>query len=152
MYQSPHSVERLDLNNSSNVNQYKIYFIVHNQAYYCGPWSKALPSGKGTCLFADGSYYEGSFKDGEADDDKGHLVLPNGATYRGTIRRSVIEGEGEMRHSVGSDNSYIYNGEWEAGKPHGFGIEKYGDGSQYEGYFQNGVKHCYDPNQTIEKK
>jgi len=24
--------------------------------------------------------------------------------------------------------------------------------AKYEGYFQNGVKHCYDPNQTIEKK
>jgi hypothetical protein len=151
MYASPHPDDRLTLNNSTS-SQYKTYLIAHNQAYYRGPWSKGLPEGKGTCIFADGSYYEGDFLDGEADDEHAHLILPTGASYRGQIKKSIIEGEGEMRQSVGSEDSYIYKGTWKAGKPHGHGVEKYGDGSEYEGPFANGLKSCFDPEKTIEEK
>lgn len=57
-----------------------------------------------------------------------------------------------MRQSIDTENSYHYKGSWKQGKPHGFGIEKYGDGSEYEGQFVEGVKSCYDPHTTILAK
>lgn len=57
-----------------------------------------------------------------------------------------------MQQAIGTDNRYVYKGSWKQGKPHGFGIEKYGDGSEYEGYFVEGVKSCYDPDTTIPDK
>jgi hypothetical protein len=40
-----------------------------------------------------------------------------------------------LRHNIGKEKSYSYKGSWFAGKPHGYGIEEYGDGSKYVGYF-----------------
>lgn len=50
------------------------------------------------------------------------MILANGAIYKGSIKKSVIEGKGIMRQSVGNERSYIYNGNWAAGKPHGEGV------------------------------
>jgi hypothetical protein len=57
-----------------------------------------------------------------------------------------------MRQSIGSENSYAYKGIWSNGRPHGFGVEKFGDGSEYEGWFVEGAKCCYDTNMTIPEK
>jgi hypothetical protein len=57
-----------------------------------------------------------------------------------------------MRQAIDTENSYIYKGSWKQGKPHGFGIEKYGDGSVYEGQFVEGVKSCYDSDASIPEK
>jgi hypothetical protein len=127
-----------------------VYLIAHNQAYYCGGWLGMFPEGTGYCIFSDGSYYEGNFSSGDTDDKDGYLILPNGASYRGEVRRSVIEGEGEMRQNIGQEKSYSYKGNWLAGKPHGFGIEEYGDGSKYVGFFEAGVKRCFDETKTIK--
>lgn len=84
--------------------------IVHNKAYYRGPWKNGFPHGRGVCIFADGTYYEGMFEEGEAEDTDAYLVLTNGAIYKGNIHKSAIEGQGEIKHTVGSEQVYLYKG------------------------------------------
>ena len=47
----------------------------------------------------------------------------------------MFHGRGTLTYK---DESFIYDGEWENGKPEGRGIEMFGDGSKFEGDFKNG--------------
>jgi hypothetical protein len=93
---------RSSLYHSGKENPEQVYLIAHNKAYYCGGWEGGFPEGNGYCIFADGSYYEGNFNHGDAEDKEAYLILPNGASYRGEVKNSVIEGEGELRHNIGN--------------------------------------------------
>ena len=42
-----------------------------------------LPHGKGRAIYHDGSYYIGYFEEGEAEDQRGIVIFPNGAIYEG---------------------------------------------------------------------
>lgn len=42
-----------------------------------------LPHGKGRAIYPDGSYYIGNFEEGEAEDQRGIVIFPNGAIYEG---------------------------------------------------------------------
>ncbi len=53
---------------------------------------------------------------GTAFDDNGLLLFPNGAYYSGNIIDSKIQGKGKLIH-----NKYSYEGQWQHGKPNGFG-------------------------------
>jgi hypothetical protein len=56
------------------------------------------------------------------------------------VVKSKIEGVGKLVHKL----TYTYEGPWHNGKPNGFGKETYDDGSSFEGFFENGQKHCYE--------
>ena len=43
----------------------------------------------------------------------------------------------------GSNESYTFTGEWENGKPNGYGIKIYSDGTTNRGYFKDGKLHGY---------
>ena len=43
----------------------------------------------------------------------------------------------------GSNESYTFTGEWENGKPNGYGIKIYLDGTTNRGYFKDGKLHGY---------
>lgn len=43
----------------------------------------------------------------------------------------------------GSTAPYIFTGEWENGKPNGYGIKYYSDGTTNRGYFKNGMLNGY---------
>lgn len=43
----------------------------------------------------------------------------------------------------GSNASYTFTGEWENGKPNGYGIKTYSNGTINRGYFKNGMLHGY---------
>ncbi len=49
-----------------------------------------LPHGPGTAVYPDGSYYVGNFDEGEAHDQNGYLILPNGSQYQGNIVKSKL--------------------------------------------------------------
>lgn len=43
----------------------------------------------------------------------------------------------------GSTEPYTFTGEWENGKPNGYGIKYYSDGTTNRGYFKNGMLNGY---------
>lgn len=113
--------------------------IKHNKVFYRGEWENSLPNGRGWAIYPDGSYLQGNFIRGKVNDKDGLLILKNGAVYKGSIVDSEISGQGVL-----SDTNYLYDGNWEAGKPHGRGYELFGKdkrGKIYEGDFVMGLKH-----------
>ena len=60
------------------------------------------------------------------------------AVYEGEYNMSSqYHGKGKITYKDGS----YYDGEWENGKRHGFGIEWLYDGSSYRGYYQDDKRH-----------
>jgi len=74
--------------------------------------------GSGTFRYADGSVYEGEWKDGKR---------------HGTGTCQYVDGN-------------VYEGEWKDGKPHGRGRLRYADRTVYEGVWADGQLQSHSPN------
>lgn len=114
------------------------HYITEKQAYYDGYWLNGVPHGFGRMYYDDRCYYEGTFSRGEPDSKDGLYVYPDGSTYRGEVRCSMANGRGTLSIANGLME---YTGDWKNDKPHGYGIERFRDGSTYEGEFKEGLKH-----------
>ena len=86
-----------------------------------------------TKQYDDGSFYEGTFKDGR-QDGIGTYRLPNGYEYTGEWVAGEIRGKGVARFPNGS----VYEGQFAAGKPEGTGKITYSNGGSYEGDWTEG--------------
>ncbi|KRZ77375.1 Notchless -like protein 1, partial [Trichinella papuae] len=75
-----------------------------------------------------GAVYSGSWLLGKPHGN-GHLTTKNNCVYRGHFRDGLMDGYGEYK-IVGENGRWQFNkGQWKA------------DGSSYEGYFENNVRH-----------
>ena len=83
-------------------------------------------SGRGTCVYADGSEYRGSWRSNR-HNGFGTLVYPNMDEYQGKWVAGVRCGKGVWKSAQGTD---VYDGIWEGDVPHGFGVRSYYDGSR----------------------
>ena len=72
-------------------------------------------SGQGKLQMADGSYYEGTFVDGEIDGRGIRYFSQNGSKYSGQFVRGEFHGRGTMMYADGS----TYEGEWYRNRKHG---------------------------------
>lgn len=69
-------------------------------------------------------------------------IYPNGDTYEGFLRKFKRHGFGlfiskpTYAHSL-EDNEYEYEGEWKNDLRDGYGVQRYADGSTYEGLWVN---------------
>ena len=97
----------------------------------CG--AQNIKDGYGKRTLADGSVYEGQFKDGDFEG-KGTLTYPNGQQYTGEFKFGLFDGEGVLVYSDGSK----YEGQFREGALNGQGTITYADGTQYKGSFKDG--------------
>ena len=69
------------------------------QASYEGEWVMDSRSGKGKCVYKDGSSYTGLFKEGLFEGE-GTYVWAEGHTYTGFWKGNKMEGKGEFVHAT----------------------------------------------------
>lgn len=74
-------------------SDYENFYIKSKDTYFrarAKDFSNGLPQGRGSALYPDGTYYIGNFNEGEAEDERGILIFPNGAVYEGRVERSKL--------------------------------------------------------------
>jgi hypothetical protein len=103
---------------------------------YEGFWNlKGKYEGYGILVKADGSKYEGFWKDGSLEGI-GRFFSSDGNYYEGNFVNGVTSGFGIYIHN----DRTRYQGEWLNDQPHGRGKEFFPDGSVFEGNFLIGKK------------
>ncbi len=115
----------------------KPQITLQNGAKYEGEWNEATKQrdGKGTQIWADGSLYEGFWKNDKANG-RGRLIHADGDVYEGEWKDDKAHGFGRYMHTDGAQ----YEGYWKEDKQHGQGKETWPDGAQYEGDYVDGKK------------
>lgn len=105
-----------------------------------GEWNKANDSrhGRGLQVWADGSIYEGYWKNDQANG-RGRLIHADGDVYDGYWKDDKANGFGKYEHLDGAQ----YEGYWEDDKQHGKGKEEWPDGAKYEGNYKFGKKEGF---------
>ena len=91
--------------------------------------------GRGVYRYADGSVYEGDFKDGKKHG-LGMDRYADGAVYEGDWKDDKMHGRGVCRYPSGE----VYEGDYKDGKKHGRGVFR-SDGAVYEGDYKDGKKN-----------
>lgn len=104
---------------------------------YVGQLNGLKPDGAGKLERINGSYIEGTFRDGLPLTGK--LVSARGGEYEGQFSAGIAGGEGTLRYPKGAPaTSYV--GGVALGKPSGRGVLS-GPTGRYEGGFLNGEPH-----------
>lgn len=113
-------------------------------------------NGEGIFAYADGSRYEGQFRNSKPDIH-GTFTYPNDDKYVGSFKEGVRHGSGELFHPDGS----VTSGQWKEGEyigtneyvdirhlgciegdcQNGSGQYIFKDGAHYEGQFKDGYPH-----------
>ena len=106
-------------------------------ARYIGQVSGFKPEGAGKLQRINGSYIEGTFRDGLPVSGK--LVSERGGEYEGQFDAGVAGGQGALRYSK-EEPAIGYVGGIALGKPAGRGVLN-GRTGRYEGGFLNGEPH-----------
>ncbi|MGH1363168.1 MAG: MORN repeat-containing protein [Calditrichia bacterium] len=112
-----------------------------------GAISGDCENGRGTYLFADGSRYEGRWKEnmshgaGRLYDENGKLIksgIWSEGVYMGKLESGDIDsGKAKIKLASG----VIYDGQFKDGKISGKGTLSYVNGDRYEGEVSNGLAH-----------
>ncbi|KDO24818.1 hypothetical protein SPRG_09651 [Saprolegnia parasitica CBS 223.65] len=101
--------------------------------------ANGLRTGSGKLVFANGDTYVGQFAQGYRHGagiftyDRGQRV------YEGEWKLSLRHGKGKETWRVNDTTLYSYDGEYERGVPHGYGLERK-KLAKYAGEFQHGKK------------
>lgn len=98
--------------------------------------SKDMRDGQGFVLWADGSIYDGWWKD-DKPHGNGIKVFINGDAYVGSFRAGKMSGKGTYYKA---DNSK-YEGEWQDNLQNGNGTQTWSDNHSYEGQWKEGTIH-----------
>lgn len=79
-------------------------------------------------LLDTGAQYEGEFLKGtNIREGKGKQIWADGSVYEGYWKNSKANGRGRLIHADGD----IYEGEWKDDKADGFGVYRHLDGARY---------------------
>ena len=108
-----------------------------NGSRYVGRVNGLKPDGSGKLERVNGSYFEGTFRDGLPLTGK--LVSERGGEYEGQFSGGMASGQGTLRYPRGAAAA-SYVGDVALGKPAGRGVLK-GPNGRYEGDFLNGEPH-----------
>ncbi|MGH8435367.1 MAG: C13 family peptidase [Pseudomonas sp.] len=122
---------------------------------YRGEVLNGLLQGPGRVDYANGSWFQGQFKDGQPEglgkwqgpsgesyvgefhqglfDGQGKLTYSNGSSYEGGFKQARMEGEGTLKQ-----DGLSYRGEFKQDRYHGFGKLERADGSSFQGRFVQG--------------
>lgn len=108
-----------------------------NNSKYVGHFEKSKKNGHGRYEWADGSFYEGNFKDGVFDGEGTYYFADLKKTYTGGFRNANMEGFGK---EVWQDGK-VYVGHFKKGRKHGEGTMTYPNKKQYRGNWEKNLKH-----------
>lgn len=129
--------------------------LFRDKSTYDGSFQKGLFEGSGTRTWANGSYFEGQFKDGFKVEGKYHDSF-NNSTYVGSFLRGKKHGSGKEIWKGKAGSSFFdpvmgwkhetgtfckYSGEYEYGFCHGEGIFSAPDSRYYEGQWHRNKPH-----------
>ena len=106
-----------------------------NGTVYEGDFKDGLANGSGKCKFSNGDVYEGEFKN-DLMHGKGKCVYADGEVYEGNWLNNAMT-HGVLKFNGGD----VYEGDFVNGERHGIGIMRYTDGDVYEGEYANGQRH-----------
>lgn len=101
------------------VRKKKALIKLENGAMYEGEWAEESKKDKTE-----------PFK--ERRDGRGYQIWADGSLYEGYWKNDKANGRGRLIHADGD----VYEGEWKDDKAHGFGRYMHTDGAQYEGYWK----------------
>lgn len=86
----------------------------------------------------NGAKYKGEWNlDTNKRDGRGQQIWADGSLYEGMWKNDKANGLGRLIHADGD----VYEGEWKDDKAHGFGKYMHTDGAQYEGYWKEDKQH-----------
>lgn len=106
--------------------------------HFSGFFVDDSPLGEGRLIFNNGDFLIGNFK-GNNIDGQGELHFMSRETvFKGQFKNNMPNGQGDLNSEFCQDG---YSGKWKNGKKHGFGIERWEDGTVYEGSFFEDQKH-----------
>jgi len=116
--------------------------LMDDGSKYLGVWKDGKRNGKGKQLFKDGTVFECTWVNGQAD---GPCILIvggdslEGATqpkFVGSVKNNQANGPGEFEYSDGS----VVKGYWERDEKNGFFSETWSDGTLFKGNYVDGKK------------
>jgi hypothetical protein len=109
---------------------------------YVGRWLDGAKHGAGTYTYADGSVYDGSWLNDLRHGPGATMREAGGGTFRGEYRAGSRAQGRYVWPTAGGPHSTgaTYDGEWQAGQPHGQGTLVNGQGT-YTGGWRAGKKH-----------
>ena len=88
--------------------------------------------------FEDGARYKGEWLDGtHIKEGKGMVIYADGSVYEGYWKNDYRHGPGRYIHT----DSYVYEGERRIDKKHGRGKEVHANGNMYVGMYFDGERN-----------
>jgi len=112
--------------------------------HYKGGYINNKKNGSGIYESKGNFIYEGQFKDNEITGNGLMIYYTTDDTYEGGLVKGNRNGKGIYKWKTGSSSGRTYNGDWENGKMHGYGLLTNPDGSKlYEGAFYKGEYHGF---------
>ncbi|XP_069112126.1 MORN repeat-containing protein 1-like isoform X1 [Argopecten irradians] len=114
-----------------------VYTYENKYFRYEGQWKNGKKHGQGKLQMQDGSYYEGTFCDGEINGHGFRYFSTSGCKYTGQFHKGELHGTGKMIYTDGS----IYDGQWYRNRKHGYGVMRSSDSAVYEGAYQSNLRH-----------
>lgn len=91
---------------------------------------------EGTITEADGTVYEGTFRDNQLFG-MGKMRSPDGTVHEGEFQNGRMHGKGSAKNASGER---IYEGDYENGEIHGRGTAYFPEGKTIEGVFDRGIE------------
>lgn len=110
--------------------------------YYEGGWVRGAQSGKGECLYSDGTKVIGEWESGWICGT-GECWYSDGSRYQGQWTRDCPTGEGTYEFAEG-----VYTGFWSQGKATGSGTFTRKDGLVFDGVWDQGKLGVLNPQKT----
>lgn len=104
---------------------------------YMGEFSNGLRNGQGVQYSADGSFWSGTWIDGELNGKGKVYLAKNDSTYEGDFINGNQNGEGTCTYKSGD----VYHGEWKDGYRNGLGVYTWADGERICGWFKEDNRH-----------
>jgi hypothetical protein len=112
--------------------------ITRDGHHFSGIFAGDMPQGPGRIIYNNGDYLISNFTFNQIGSSGELHFLTKDTVYKGQFRENMPNGQGELQSSSGEAG---YSGNWKNGQKHGYGTEKWEDGTIYEGDFQEGQKH-----------
>jgi len=121
---------------SGVIEDHMHYLLTDGDATYIGNMCDGEPDGQGKAMFADGSWYEGTFDEGELTLGRGSYVSddPDEGSYSGAFKDNEFHGYGTRTYQK-DNKTYTYTGHFEVGYKHGQGEIKSSHGEWFKGTF-----------------
>jgi len=91
---------------------------------YTGAGGEVIPHPRIAKTYADGSVYEGDWKD-DKKHGEGKCTFADGSVYEGELKNDKVHGEGKCTFASGE----VYEGELKNGKRHGEGENTFASGT-----------------------